>query len=65
MLVRSIVLLTITILLGALSGYAIRRLGSRRRLGLREARVLPPLARILMALWITLALVLLLWEATR
>ncbi len=57
-------LLTITILLAALSGYTIRRLGSGRRLRPREARLLPPLARILMALWISLALALLVWDAT-
>lgn len=53
-----------TILLAALSGYTIRRLGSGRKLGPREARLLRPLARILTALWITLALALLLWDAT-
>lgn len=59
------VLLTLTILLGALSGYAIRRLGSGRRLGRREARLLPALAWVLMALWFALAAALLVWVMLR
>ena len=58
-------LLTFTILLGALSGYAIRRLGSGRPLGRREARLLPALAWVLMALWFALAAALLVWVMLR
>jgi hypothetical protein len=57
------VLLAAAILLGMLSGFIIRRLGSGRPLRPRERKVLTALGWMLVALWLTLAVVLLLWAA--
>lgn len=57
------VLLAITILLGMLSGFTIRRLGSGKPLATRERKLLEILGWALMGLWLMLALLLLLWAA--
>ncbi len=56
-------LLAAAILLGMISGFTIRRLGSGRPLRARERKVLVALGWMLVALWFTLAAVLLLWAA--
>jgi hypothetical protein len=57
------VLLAIAILLGLVSGFTIRRLGSGRRLGGRERKLLEIFGWTLTALWLMLALLLLVWVA--
>jgi hypothetical protein len=51
------------ILLGILSGYTIRRLGTRKRLRPQEQKLLEPLGWALAGLWLMLAFLLLVWAA--
>jgi len=57
------VLIAIAILLGVLSGFTIRRLGSGRKLATGERKLLEILGWALMGLWLMLALLLLVWVA--
>lgn len=55
----------LTIGLGVLSGYALRRLRRPRRMKPLERRLLVPAAWLLAGLWVALAAFLLAWAALR
>jgi hypothetical protein len=57
-------LLIAAILLGLLSGFTIRRLSTRKKLGEGERKLLETLGWTLMSLWLVLAALLLLWAAS-